>query len=247
MLRTLGITVAVAILLTATAATAQQLIDGGDIRNNSLTGKDVRNNSLTGKDVRNKSLTRQDFRGSVRGPRGRRGAPGPQGAQGATGPQGAAGATGPAGPAGPQGEAGASALDPVPSGETIRGAVGGDFHAHDADASDFGVDVSMPMPAADPLTDDDVSVNVDDQQQAPGQTEATTTDTSAGCDGTTENPTAAPGEVCIYVAGADHAFNLEGFSVRFGAEASPFGFKLNWDASQEGDTFVDAVWAYTAP
>jgi hypothetical protein len=70
---------------------------------------------------------------------------------------------------------------------------------------------------------------------------------NAGCNGTLDTPTAPPGEVCIYVAGADHAFNLEGFSVRFGAEASRYGFKLKWDASQTGDTFVDAVWAYTAP
>ena len=53
--------------------------------------------------------------------------------------------------------------------------------------------------------------------------------------------------MCIYVAGADHAFNLEGYSVLPGTGASPFGFKLKWDASQEGDTFVDAIWAYTAP
>jgi hypothetical protein len=74
----------VAALLAAATAGAQALIDGGD----------VRNNSLTGKDVKNKSLTKKDFRGSVRGPRGRRGAPGPQGAQGPAGP---AGARGPAG------------------------------------------------------------------------------------------------------------------------------------------------------
>ena len=36
-------------------------------------------------------------------------------------------------------------------------------------------------------------------------------------------------------------------SVRFGTEASKYGFKVKWDASTQGDTFVDAVWAYTAP
>lgn len=151
------------------------------------------------------------------------------------------------GPAGPEGPPGASALDPVPSGETIRGAIGADDHAHDADASDFGIDVTMPMPAANPLSDNDVFVNVAGWQNAGGQTAPTTTDTNPGCSGTPSAPTAAPGDVCIYVAGADHAVNLEGFSVLFGTEASPFGFKLKWDASQEGDTFVDATWAYTAP
>src|SRR3712207_4833178 len=63
-------------------------------------------------------------------------------------------------PKGPKGEAGASALNPVPSGKTIRGAVGGDFHAYDALSRDFGVDVTLPIPAANGLGDDDVYVNV---------------------------------------------------------------------------------------
>jgi hypothetical protein len=33
----------------------------------------------------------------------------------------------------------------------------------------------------------------------------------------------------------------------FGTGASPYGFRLAWDASALGDTFVDATWAYTAP
>jgi hypothetical protein len=156
-------------------------------------------------------------------------------------------ARGAAGPKGPTGPAGLSALDTVPSGETIHGAVGADFHAFDNSASDFGTDVTLPMPAPQDLTDDDVFVNVDGWQDAGGQTPPTTTDTDPGCDGTPEAPTAAPGEVCIYVSGADHAFNLAGYSVLFGTEGSPYGFKLKWDASQVGDTFVDATWAYTAP
>jgi hypothetical protein len=78
LVRNLSIIAVLALLLTATAATAQQLIDGGDIRNNTVTGKDVRN----------KSLTRKDFRGRVRGPRGFPGPRGAQGAQGVPGPQG---------------------------------------------------------------------------------------------------------------------------------------------------------------
>jgi hypothetical protein len=82
--RNIGAVAVVALLIAAATAGAQAVIDGGD----------VRNNSLTGKDVKNKSLTKKDFRGSVRGPRGLRG---PQGAQGVQGAQG------PAGPAGPSG------------------------------------------------------------------------------------------------------------------------------------------------
>jgi hypothetical protein len=70
---TIGLIAVTALLLGATGAGAAALIDGGD----------VKNSSLTGKDVKNKSLTRLDFRGSVRGPRGFQG---PQGAQGPAGP-----------------------------------------------------------------------------------------------------------------------------------------------------------------
>jgi hypothetical protein len=87
LVRNIGAVAVAAALLAAATAGAQAVIDGGDIRNNSLTGKDVKN----------KSLTRQDFRGSVRG------APGPQGVQGAAGPQGPQGAQGPQGPAGAPG------------------------------------------------------------------------------------------------------------------------------------------------
>jgi hypothetical protein len=59
----------VAVLALPTVAIGQQLLDGGDIKNSSLTGKDVKN----------RSLTKSDFRGSVRGPRGLQG---PQGVPG---------------------------------------------------------------------------------------------------------------------------------------------------------------------
>lgn len=157
------------------------------------------------------------------------------------------GAQGNRGPSGQPGAAGQSALTPVPSGQTIRGAAGGDFHAFDASASDFGIDVTLPMPAANDLGDDEVFVNVAGWQDGGGQTAPTTTDTDPGCTGTPAVPTAPAGKVCIYVSGADHAFNLNGYSVLFGTGQSPFGFKLKWDASQPGDTFVDATWAYTAP
>jgi hypothetical protein len=219
--------VAVTIAVTGTAV-AEKMIDAGDIEKNAIKSRHLDNGKVKEKDLN----------AAVKAKLNRTGQPGPQGG---TGPQG------PAGQTGSQGPAGASALNPVPSGQTIRGAVGADDHAHDADASDFGIDVTMPMPAANPLSDDEVNVNVAGWQNAGGQTAPTTTDTNPGCNGTPANPTAPPGEVCIYVSGADHAFNLEGFSVLFGTEASPFGFKLKWDASLEGDTFVDATWAYTAP
>lgn len=153
-------------------------------------------------------------------------------------------------PAGPAGPAGASALNPVPSGQTIRGVAGGDFHEYGTTTgSDFGVDVTLPIPAANGLADTDVSVNVAGWQNGGGQLQPTTTDTNAACTGTPAAPTAPAGHVCIYVSGSDNAQNITGYSVLFGTGASPYGFKLKWDSSAaaEGDTFVDATWAYTAP
>jgi hypothetical protein len=109
------------------------------------------------------------------------------------------------------------------------------------------VDVTLPAAASVALTDNDVFVNVSNWQDAGGQSAPTTTDTNVGCNGTPDAPTAPGGKVCIYVSGADHAFNLNGYSVLFGTGASKYGFKLKWDTTTIGDTFVDATWAYTAP
>jgi hypothetical protein len=92
----------------------------------------------------------------------------------------------------------------VPSGRTMRGAVGGDVDAAQA-AGDWGVITSLPMKASEGLSDDDVFVNVAGWTDAGGQTQPTTTDTNAGCTGSPANPTAPAGKVCIYVAGGDNA------------------------------------------
>lgn len=108
MVRNIAAVAVVAALLAAATAGAQAVIDGGD----------VRNNSLTGKDVKDKSLTKKDFRGSVRGaqgPQGNTGPQGPQGGQGPAGPQGSTGLQGPAGPF-PEGD--------LPAGKTLRGTYG---------------------------------------------------------------------------------------------------------------------------
>ena len=194
-------------------------VTSAKIKRNAVSWAKIRRNAVTSRKVRDGSLLAKDFK------------PGQL----------------PRGPKGDKGDPGTSALSPVPSGRTIHGAVGGDFHAFDSSASDFGIDVTLPIPAANALGDDAVFVNVLGWQNAGGQTAPTTTDTDVGCTGNPANPTAPAGKVCIYVSGADHAFNLNGYSVLFGTGASPYGFKLKWDASTTGDTFVDATWAYTAP
>lgn len=135
----------------------------------------------------------------------------------------------------------------VPSGRAIRGAVGGDFNAS-APITDWGVIVSLPATAGNALSDGDVFINVAGWQSGDvGQVQPTTTDTNAGCTGSPANPTAPAGKVCIYVAGGDNAQDVNGYSVLPGTGASPYGFKLKWENPGTGDTFIDAVWAYTAP
>lgn len=141
-------------------------------------------------------------------------------------------------------------IGPVPSGKTIRGVVGADYHNTTASGtSDWGVDVSLPRRARNTLGDADVEVDVQGWANGGGQSAPTSGDGgNATCTGTPVNPTAPPGKVCIYVAGADNAANVVGYSVLPGTGQSPYGFKLKWDIPNgEGDTFVDAVWAYTAP
>jgi hypothetical protein len=143
---------------------------------------------------------------------------------------------------------GASAA-PAP-GSLLRGAVGADFDSQlppgGLVGADFGVDVSLPKRAGNALGDNDVYIALR-WRNGGGQTKPTTSDTNAGCTGTLASPTAPRGKVCIYVAGGDNAANVSGYSVRPGTGQSRYGFKLKWDAVQNGDTFIDAVWAYRYP
>jgi hypothetical protein len=211
-------------------------VTAAKIKRDSITTRKIEDNAVTSAKIDNGTLTEEDF--SVAALQTLTGLPGVKGDKGAKGDTG---------PPGDKGQKGDSALSPVPSGQTIHGAVGGDFHAFDATASDFGVDVTLPIPAANDLADGDVFVNIDGWQDAGSQSAPTTSDGNAGCTGTPAAPTAPAGKVCIYVSGSDHASNLAGDSVLFGTGASPYGFKLKWDASVAGDTFVDATWAYKAP
>lgn len=144
----------------------------------------------------------------------------------------------------------------VRSGVTVRGVVGGDFEGFAAqvggpceDNCDWGADASLPFPATAGLTDSDVLVDVTlCDSDCPGIAAASSESTSAAsCTGTLATPTAPAGKVCIYVAGAANAVDLAGYSVMPGTGASKYGFKLHWVSTTADDTFVDAVWAYTAP
>jgi hypothetical protein len=144
----------------------------------------------------------------------------------------------------------------IRSGVTVRGVVGGDFEGIAATPGgpcenncDWGVDASLPFPA--PVGLDDAHVLVDTSlcgSDCPGITaDSAEAGSAATCTGTITAPTAPAGKVCIYVAGSGNAVELVGFSVLPGTGASRYGFKLGWVSTTGDDTFVDAVWAYTAP
>ncbi|MFL6043309.1 MAG: hypothetical protein ACJ740_18150 [Gaiellales bacterium] len=130
----------------------------------------------------------------------------------------------------------ASRADSTP---TIRGMVGGDFDTQlppgGTVGADWGTDASFPRPANNLIHDGDVKV------VGPGSGDTTDPFT---CSGSAANPTAPRGKVCVYVIGSGNATNIRGVTPVPGTGGSRFGFKLIWDATGNGDTFVDAVWAY---
>jgi len=144
---------------------------------------------------------------------------------------------------------------PVTSGTTVRGVIGGDFDVPTGtsctDNCDWAGYASLPFPAPVGLSDDDVLVDVTTWTDAGGQTapvaDSSESTSAATCTGSVTTPTAPAGKVCIYVAGGDNAGAVKGVSVLPGTGASKYGFKLVWASLNDEDTFIDAVWAYTAP
>jgi len=132
-----------------------------------------------------------------------------------------------------------SGLTATTATPTIRGMVGGDFDtqlpAGSTNGADWGVDASFQRPATNLITDLRVKVV--------GANSGDSTDFT-GCTGSAASPTAPKGKVCVYLIGSGGATNIRGVTPVPGTGGSRFGFKLIWDATGNGDTFVDAVWAY---
>ncbi len=144
------------------------------------------------------------------------------------------------------------------SGTTLRGAIGGDFDSElpggSVNGADWGVIQTLKPKASPALNDAHVYAQVGTCKKPDNTTPCGSavnngdSESNPGCTGSVAVPTAPAGFVCIYVAGADNAANVAGVSIVPGTGASPFGFKLIWDSSaHNGDTFIDAVWAYKFP
>jgi hypothetical protein len=108
------------------------------------------------------------------------------------------------------------------------------------------INQQLPIPATAPLKDDDVYVSLNGFTAAAGTIAPTTTDTNAGCTGTAASPTAPAGKVCIYLVAGENAATIRGLGI--GPTGSPYGFKIAWDTqAASARSYVDAVYAYTAP
>jgi hypothetical protein len=157
---------------------------------------------------------------------------------GAVGPTGAAGATGP------------SAFEAIPSGTTIRGAVGLDAEAPKT-TGDFRVAVSFPAKLTQKLNDADflfASTSVIDND-CTGGIRCTTNPFSPLCTGTANNPTAPAGKVCIYIERARNARNIDAFDLADDSAAevtTGFYFIFSVDGDID-DIYAVGTWAYTAP
>lgn len=161
------------------------------------------------------------------------------------------GATGATGATGTRGE---SAFDAIPSGKSVYGVIGVDGDTSNAN-SDWYAFASFPGIVSKALTDDDVifasNSTVDNDCGAASCLSSLESALSATCTGTYDNPTAPAGKVCVYpvqlrsdkiAADTIRARPLRGAS----ATATP-GIMVNYTTNATGDTYLQAVWAYTAP
>jgi hypothetical protein len=153
---------------------------------------------------------------------------GPQGPQGPRGPQGEKGDRGQRGEQGEPGEPGAL-LASLPSGETEKGAYGIASTKADTEGSVYtpGLEVSYPIPLSFKPTLNVIGVG---------------DPSTANCPGTTDDPTAEPGNLCVYAAREDAELSLENNPAE-----GHFGF-LTFFETTDGDNYENhGTWAVTAP
>jgi hypothetical protein len=172
------------------------------------------------------------------GANGSNGSDGAKGATGATGPQGltgATGATGPIGPTGPSGGGGGGGWsDTLPAGKTETGA----FSARGLgpagpEAVVYPISWSIPLTTADAAA---ITQHLTD------------TDGDATCTGSSSDPTAPPGTICLYVA--EHS-QMESFELwrtdREGPGVSTGGAFIFLEFAEQTSSFTEGAFAITAP
>lgn len=128
----------------------------------------------------------------------------------------------------------------IPSGATVTGAFGGhEQDAEEGDNVDYVEVISLPLPAPDPLSAEDVNF-ADPDGLAIG-------DGDPSCTGTIREPTAPPGKVCLYANvrnGDTDSFSGEALSTFIDSRN---GFRVVGAGNFTGRATLEGTWAYTAP
>lgn len=199
-----------------------------------ITGKNVRNSSLTGTDIKNSSLTTKDVRNRSLLAADFKAGQIPAGARGPAGPQGLKGDKGDRGPAGP-------VTGVLPSGVSETGP----FVARDPNNPSAGktleTAISFPLrlPAGVP------AFYLGSGGPAVPQ-----------CTGSAANPTAPPGNLCVYQGVQANTVQGSSFfapsfidpATTLGtATTAPFGVILRGESAGSGDAYIYGSWAVTAP
>jgi len=123
----------------------------------------------------------------------------------------------------------------IPSGVTLSG----NFVASDSDTGQSHIThraISFPLPAPEALTASGVNF-------APGSVIGN--DDDSDCTGSIANPTAPPGQVCLYEGGGANATTAQGYVSGPGFVNNRLGFEIIVNGS--GQVSLTGTWAYTAP
>ena len=197
------------------------------------------------------------------GPEGRPGGTGPEGKTGPVGPKGETGAKGAAGPQGAPGAAGAEGKEgspwtaggTLPSGRTETGTWGAGPSPGEEPGQPYAgainmsgrVALSFPIPLASGLESSRLhlvrKVEVE-EEKVPAEC------TVGGVGGSSDNPLAAPGSLCVYEGTGSNGFSGDGvlfFTPSFSALGAGrsgviLGFSFQHQASEGAGS-----WAVTAP
>ncbi|MDQ3769576.1 MAG: hypothetical protein M3370_08900, partial [Actinomycetota bacterium] len=155
--------------------------------------------------------------------------------------------TGAPGPKGDKGDPGTSVFtSSIPSGATVAGAWGGRYIAPQlAGNNSYLISTSFPVKSPVPLADSQVNA-------APN---AAAQDPDPSCTGSSDNPTAPAGKVCVYISRANNAavagFRLTDPGTAGSSPGDAYGFIVRiLDAGSVGNTATtnaEGTWAYTAP
>lgn len=187
------------------------------IPKSSVGTKQLRNNAVTSAKLKNNAVTSAKVKNGTLTKADFKGQ-----AVGSTGPTGPAGATGPTGSFGGK----------VPSGVTLTGVYGIRYTAS-AGSEQQLAPISFPTPFATALTPHFIPV------AGPPQVSV--------CPGNYVVPTAAPGQLCVYEAGATNHGGVTVQSADFGVSGITYGALVNTNSVAAGIGGTNGTWAATAP